>query len=241
MRCGVTHTEFFRAPVLMRLLGQGIFILALAATTVFGEVDIQQVNGDSFRSLIRQGDKLVRKGEYSEAEKLFKRAHEMDPSHSGAKLKLAFVNLKQRRLLQAYDLSLSVAQAEPKNPTAFAVLGATLLSAGKFREARAVFFNSLRLNRKEALAWAGYGMLDFYENRILDSLSNLHQAVFHNPEEPDYLFALAQVSARAERYKDAADAYNRFLTISRNTDDERRQRIKGIIAYLPNLAQKRSH
>ena len=240
MRCGVTHIEFFRAPVLMRLLGQGIFILALAATTVFGEVDVQQVTDDDFRSLVRQGDKLVKKGKYSEAEKFFKRAHEIDPRHAGATLKLAFVHLKQRRLPQAYDLSFSVAQAEPKNSNAFAILGATLLSAGKFREARTVFFNSLRLNRKEALAWAGYGMLDFYENRILDSLSNLHQAVFHNPEEPDYLFALAQVSARAERYKDAADAYNRFLTISRNTDDDRRLRIKGLIAFLRYLGQKRS-
>jgi len=115
-----------------------------------------------------------------------------------------------------------------------------LLSAGKFREARAVFVSALRSNKKEALAWAGYGMLEFYENRIFDSLSHLQEAVFYDPEQPDYYFALAQVSARAERYKEAADAYYRFLTISRNTDDDRRARIKGLINFLRFLGQKQT-
>jgi thioredoxin-like negative regulator of GroEL/predicted aspartyl protease len=202
--------------------------------------DIQQVNSDDFRALLKQGDKLVRRGEYFEAEKIFKRAIEINPSHSGAKLKLALIHIKQRRLSEAFDLSFPIATAEPSNSNAFAVLGATLLSAGKFREARAVFVNSLRLNKKEALAWAGYGMLDFYENRILDSLGNLQQAVFYDADEPDYYFALAQVSARAERYKEAADAYYRYLSLSRNTDDDRRARIRGLINFLRFLGQKQT-
>jgi predicted aspartyl protease len=116
----------------------------------------------------------------------------------------------------------------------------TLLSAGKFREARTILLNALKLNKKEALAWAGYGMLDFYENRILDSLNSLQEAVFFDSNEPDYCFALAQVSSRAERYKDAADAYYKFLSLSKNTDDERRARIKGLIAFLRYLGQKQT-
>lgn len=220
-------------------------LLALAALifsvpSVLAYTDIQQVNSNDFRGLLKEGDKLVRRGEYLAAEKVLKRATEIDPNHSGAKLKLAFVYIKQRRLRNAYDLSFAVAKAEPKNSNAFAVLGATLLSAGRFKEARAVYFNALRLNKREALAWAGYGMLDFYENRILDSLSHLSEAVFHDSDEPDYFFSLAQVSARAERYQEAADAYNRFLMLSRNTDDERRLRIKGLINFLRFLGHKQS-
>lgn len=231
------RADLFRTPSLIALAA---LILALALSASAASSDIQQVNGDDFRSLLKQGDKLVKKGEYVEAEKVFKRAIEINPNHSGAKLKLAFVNVKQRKLRDAYEICFPIAKAEPKNSNAFAILGATLLSAGKFREARAVFFTALRLNRKEALAWAGYGMLDFYENRIIDSLSNLQEAVFQSPEEPDYHFALAQVSARAERYKEAADAYNRFLSLSRNTDDERRERIRGLIDFLRYLGQKQS-
>ena len=217
-----------------------IILLTLPVLAARPDRDIQQVNGDDFRALLKQGDRLVRRGEFFEAEKIFKRASEINPTHSGAKLKLAFVHIKQRRLRDAYELSLAIAKAEPKNATAFAILGATLLSAGKFREARAVFFNALRLNKREALAWAGYGMLDFYENRIFDSLSHLQEAVFHDGDEPDFYFSLAQVSARAERYQEAADAYNKFLDLSRNTDDERRARIKGLISFLRFLGHKQS-
>lgn len=215
-------------------------VLLLSAPSVLADRDIQQVNSNDFRSLLKAGDKLVRRGEYLEAEKVFKQATEINPNHSGAKLKLAFVYLKQRRLRNAYELSFAVAKAEPKNSNAFAILGATFLSAGRFKEARAVYFNALRLNKREALAWAGYGMLDFYENRIFDSIGHLTEAVFHDSDEPDYYFSLAQVSARAERYKEAAEAYNRFLMLSRNTDDERRVRIKGLINFLRFLGHKQS-
>ncbi|HEV8590513.1 MAG TPA: tetratricopeptide repeat protein, partial [Pyrinomonadaceae bacterium] len=189
------------------------------AVTGLGFGDIEQVPVDDVRQMIKQGDKLVHHGEYAEAEKVLRKAVDTYPANSLVKLKLAYVYVKQRRIREAYDLSFAVAKAEPKNSYAFAVLGATLLSAGKFEEAKVVFFNAVKLNRKEALAWAGYGMLDFYENRIFDSLDNLRTAVYHDPNEPDYLFAYAQVSARAEHYKEAADAYNRFLVVSRNTDD----------------------
>ena len=206
----------------------------------FALADIQQANDNDFRAQLKRGEKLARRGDYLEAEKAFKRATELDPTHSGAKLKLAFVLVKQRRLREAYDLSFPIAKGEPKNSTAFAVLGATLLTAGKFPEARAVLFNSLRINRKEALAWAGMGMLEFYENRIFESLANLQQAVYYDTDEADYYFALAQVSARAERYKEAADAYTQFLTLSKNTDDDRRLRIKGLINFLRFLGAKQS-
>jgi tetratricopeptide (TPR) repeat protein/predicted aspartyl protease len=240
MQSAFLRRDFVRTPSLIKnCLVSGV-IAAIFAASAFAWGDIQQINSDDFRSLLKQGDKLVRRGQYFEAEKVFKRAIEINPLHSGAKLKLALVHVKQRRLTDAYDLSFPIAKAEPANSNAFAVLGATLLSAGKFREARTIFVNALRLNKREALAWAGYGMLDFYENRILDSLNNLQQAVFYDADEPDYYFALAQVSARAERYKQAADAYYRFLSLSRNTDDERRARIRGLINFLRFLGQKQT-
>ena len=239
MQPAFVRKGFVRNPTLIKyLLAFGLITVTIASSAFAG--DIQQVNSDEFRGLMKLGDKLVRRGDYFEAEKVLKRAIGINPGHSGAKLKLALVHLKQRRLTDAYDVAFLIAKSEPKNSNAYAVLGATMLTAGKFREARTLFVNALRLNRKEALAWAGYGMLDFYENRILDSISNLREAVYHDPSEPDYFFALAQVSARAERYKDAADAYHQFLYISRNTDDDRRARIKGLINFLRFLGQKQS-
>ncbi len=234
------RTNSLRFPFHKKYLGVILLILGTAVFAAAAAWDVQQINSDDSRQLIKQAEKFVKKGSYDEAEKLFRRVISINPDNSLAKLRLAFICLKQRRLTEAYDLSFNVAKAEPKNPYAFAVLGATLLSAGKFPEAKLMFTNSLRMNRKEALSWAGFGLLDFYENRIQDSLGNLQEAVFHDPEQPDYYFAYAQVAARSEKYKEAAEAYYRFLAVSRDLDDERRARIKGLINFLRYLGQKES-
>ena len=215
-------------------------VVPILVLPAFASADIQQVKSDDLRTLLKDGERALRRGEYTDAEKHFTRAAEIAPANSAPRVRLAFVHIKQRRLRDAYNISFEVAKSEPKNAHAFAVLGATLLNAGKFKEARAVFYNALRLNKREALAWAGCGMLDFYENRIFESIGNLSEAIFHDPGEADYYFSLAQVSARAERYQDAAEAYNRFLIFSRNTDDERRLRIKGLINFLRFLGHKQS-
>ena len=240
MKLDYLRINTLRFPFHLKRLAFTFLLSTVVSGMALGAGDIQQVSGDDSRRLIKQAEKLIRKGNLAEAEKVLRSAVEANPDNTTAKLRLAFVYVKLRRLLDAYDLSFAVAKAEPKNSYAFAVLGATMLGAGKFNDARAMFYNSIRLNKREALAWAGCGMLDFYENRIQDSLQNLNEAVFYDPEQPDYLFALAQVSARSEKYKDAADAYYRFLTLSRDTDDERRARIKGLINFLRYLGQKQT-
>ncbi len=195
----------------------------------------QNTIADEVRSLIKKAAKLTRNGSLSEAESLLRQAIEIDPKRSDAKVELAYVLVKQRRLLDAYDTCLPVVEKENANSRAFAVMGATLLSAGRFPEARGFFANAIRLNRKEHLAWAGVGMLDFYENKIENGIGNLQKALEMRPEEPDYLFAFAQATGRAERYKQAAEKYQRYLDVTRNVDSDRRERIKGLIRFLDIL------
>jgi predicted aspartyl protease/Tfp pilus assembly protein PilF len=195
---------------------------------------------ENYRQLLKQADKLIKKGDVEKGEELLRRAVVLAGDDSLPKLRLAHLYAKQRRLGEAYDLSYPVAKAEPKNSYAYAVLGATMLAGGRFKDARALFYNALLLDKRQSLAWAGYGMVEFYENRINDSLDNLYQAVFHDPDEPDYLFSFAQVSARAEKYKEAAEAYTRFLAVSQNTDDDRRARIRGLISFLNFLGTRQS-
>jgi predicted aspartyl protease/thioredoxin-like negative regulator of GroEL len=216
-----------------------LFIGYLPAVSLGADDDVQQLEEDT-RELIKRSDKLVRKGNFAEAEKILRRVIEKNPTHSLAKLKLAYLLLKQNQLLEPYNLSFEIAKNEPKNSFAFAILGTTLLNAGNFKEAEQILVTAVTLNKKEALGWAGLGMLDFYENRIEDSIENLRAAVYYDGDEPDFVFSLAQVSARAEKYKEAADAYRRFLTVSPENDTERRDRIKGLINFLNFLGTKAS-
>lgn len=214
------------------------FICFLCSATLFA--DVGQTSGEDARRLRKQAQKLSKKRQFAEAEKLFRRALEINPQASDAKLELAHLLNKQRRLIEAYNLAFEVVRSEPKNARAFAVLGSTLLGAGNFRDAKTSVYNALALDRTEALAWAVLGMIDFYENRVFKGLESLYEANYHEPDEPDYVFAFAQVAARAEKYKESADAYRRFLALSPDEDEERRARIKGLIGFLSYLGSKQS-
>ncbi|MBK6586965.1 MAG: tetratricopeptide repeat protein [Acidobacteria bacterium] len=208
------------------------FLILSLTITAFSMETEQSV--DVKRSL-KEASNKTRAGLFAEAENILRAAINADDKRSDAKVELAYVLTKQRRLGEAYDIVLPIVQSEPKNARALAVLGSTMLTGGRFREARLLFFNSIKLDRRQHLAWAGYGLLDFYENRINDSVENLRESVYYAPDEPDYLFALAQVSARAEKYKEAADAYRDFLSVSNSADADRRARIRGLINFLRYL------
>ncbi len=212
-------------------------ILLFSAFPAFGNPFLP-VNTDEIEKLIKQAAKLTRGGNLIDAEKLLRQAMGMDSARTEAKVELAYVLVKERHLAEAYEMAFAVAEANRQNSRAFSVLGMTLLAAGRFNEARAIFYNALQLNRKNDLGWAGFGMLEFYENHIDQSLDNLRTAAFYNPRDPDYCFALAQVAARAELYQEAAENYDRFLRESNLADVDRRARIKGLINFLKYLGQR---
>ena len=242
MRFNILNAGRRRFPFLTERIAVVVLALLLfagAPVSGLANDDIQQIDEDTRRQL-KLAEKLTRKGEWTEAEKILRAVLARAPRNAAAKLDLAYLLLKQKKLVEAYDLSYPVAKDEPKNAYAFAVLGTTLLNAGNFKEARALLLNAYNLNKKEPLAWAGFGMLDFYENRIDDAIENLRVAVYLDGDEPDYIFALAQVTARAERYKEAAESYRRFLQVSPPNDTERRDRIKGLINFLSFLGGKQS-
>lgn len=190
------------------------------------------------KQLVKQAEKFIRQGNLAEAETILRRVSEQNPKDFKTKLILSSLFLKQRKLLEAYDTSIEVTAAEPKNARAFALLGTTLLNFGNFRDARAILGKAYQLDNEEPLAWFGAGMLDFYENRIADGVPKLQQAEYLAPNNADFIFSLAQVLGRAERYSEAGDAYERFLRISPNSDGERRARIKGLIDFLRYLGGK---
>jgi predicted aspartyl protease len=70
------------------------------------------------------------------------------------------------------------------------------------------------------------------------AIRGLRRAVSIDSGEPDYVFNLGQAAARSERYKEAADSYERFLIIAPKTDSDRRDRIRGLIDFLRYLGRQ---
>src|SRR6185369_13628321 len=187
-----------------------------------------------------KGYRAVRKGDYEQAEKIFRDLLDKDAHDNEARLGLSAVLLKQRNLQGAYDNAARVIMLNPLSARGHALLGAAILGAGEFRLSVEEFRTALALDENEALAVAGLAMVDFYENRLPLALPQLRKAVNMDPDEPDYVFNLGQAAARSEKYKEAADSYERFLMIAPKTDVDRRARILGLIDFLRYLGRQGS-
>ena len=211
------------------------FVLCFALA---GATDIAAAFSD--KKAYAKGHKALRKGEYGEAEKIFRDLLNKDAQDVEARLGLSFALLKQRSLQGAYDNAARVIMLDPLSARAHALLGSAILAAGEFRLSVEEFKTALALNDNEALAIAGLAMVDFYENRLALAIPAMRKAVNLDPDEPDFIYNLAQACARSERYKEAADSYERFLMIAPKTDFDRRARILGLIDFLRYLGRQNS-
>lgn len=187
-----------------------------------------------------RAERALRGGDYDTAIKLFHEVLTKDPRDVNARLGLSFALLKQRNLQDAFDHAARVVASDPLNARAHALLGSAILASGDFRTSVEEFRTALSIKDDEALAIAGLAMVDFYENRLNACLAGLRRAISLDSKEPDYVFSLGQAAARSERFKEAADSYERFLMIAPRTDEDRRARIQGLIDFLRYLGKQGS-
>lgn len=219
----------------MAACGVAAFVLCFA----LGGVS-QTAAGYADKKAYNKGYRALRKGDFQEAEKIFRELLGKDAQDVEARLGLSFTLLKQRSLQAAYDNAARVIMQNPLSARAHSLLGAAILGAGEFRLSVEEFRTALALDENEALAVAGLAMVDFYENRMPLALTGLRKAVNMDPDEPDFVFNLGQAAARSEKYKEAADAYEKFLMIAPKTDVDRRARILGLIEFLRYLGRQGS-
>jgi tetratricopeptide (TPR) repeat protein len=213
-------------------------VLLLAAFMLcVGFITPRSVNAID-KKAYNKGYKALRNGDFESAEKIFRDVLIKDSHDLEARLGLSHALLKQRNLQGAYDHAARAIMLDPLSARGHALLGTAILSAGEFRLSVEEFRTALALNENEAMAIAGLAMVDFYENRLGVALPGLRRAASIDPDEPDYLFNLGQAAARTEKYKEAADAYERFLLIAPKTDADRRARIKGLIDFLRYLGTR---
>ncbi|MGH9969270.1 MAG: aspartyl protease family protein [Pyrinomonadaceae bacterium] len=228
--------QYLSSIRLGRIVAVGIvtaFMLCLASSTTDAVI-----LGD--KKTRNRAEKALREGDFEGAEKMLRELLSKNAQDNEARLGLSFALLKQRRLQDAYDHAARVILSDPLSAKAHALLGQAILASGNFRESVEEFRTALSLEENEALAIAGLAMVDFYENRVDLCLRGLRRAVGLDPDDPDFIFNLGQAAARNEQYKEAADAYERFLLVAPKTDADRRARIRGLIDFLRYLGRQGS-
>ena len=228
----ILNAKRWLSPLAVKLLAGLVICLAMSASA------LAATGGDG--KARKRANEALRSGDYETAEKQFREALAKDAHDNEARLGLSFALLKQRKLQDAYDHAARVILAEPLSSRAHALLGTAILATGDFRNSIEEFRTALSIQDNEALAVAGLAMVDFYENRLDLAIRGLRRAVSLDSAEPDYIFNLGQAAARSERYREAADCYERFLSIAPKTDADRRDRIRGLIDFLRYLGRQGS-
>jgi len=212
-------------------------LLAMCSVLVFGVLLIPPTAraGEKIRD---QAERAIRDGDFDLAETLYRELLIKDPTDIQARIGLSFSLYKKRNLRDAFDHAARVISEDPLSARGHSMLGLVILSSGDFRRSTEEFRTALALKNDDARAIAGLAMVDFYENRMEESVQGLRRAAYIDPREPDYVYDLAQVASRTERFKEAADAYERFLVIAPKTDTDRRSRIRGLIDFLRYLGNQ---
>jgi tetratricopeptide (TPR) repeat protein len=216
----------------MRALAAATICFALASVVAAIPFDNEKARAKALKAL--------RAGDFENAEKIYRDVLAKDDQDIDARLGLSHSLLKERHFQDAFDHAARVIAINPLSARAHALLGTVVLATGNFRLSLEEFRTAISLKDDEAMAIAGLAMIDFYENRTSACVAGLRRAASIDPNEPDYLFNLGQAAARSERYKEAADAYERFLIIAPRTDADRRARIRGLIDFLRYLGQQGS-
>ena len=211
----------------------GVVVVCLGLSG--GGATAQARGGDKTRS---RAERALREGEFGAAEKIYRELIAKDAKDVDAHLGLSYTLYKERNLRDAYDAAARVLAVEPTSARAHALLGSSLLASGDFLLSIEEFRTALSFKQDEALAIAGLSMVNFYDNHPQIALVGMRRALEIEPDEPDFIFNLAQAAARSERYREAADAYERFLRIAPRTDADRRARIRGLVDFLRYLGNQ---
>ncbi|MEP7272206.1 MAG: aspartyl protease family protein [Acidobacteriota bacterium] len=217
----------------VRFLTLLILLLAIPAET--------RILAQSRGTGSKRAEKEIRRGNFEEAEKVFRELLEKDQGDNRARLGLSFTLLKRAHLQTAYEEAARVMSLEPLNGRAHSLMGTAMLRSGEFRESIESFYTALKFDPKEALAWAGLSEIAYFENYTKNAYDGLKRAIELEPNEPDYYVSLARTCSRLELYNEAADAYQRFLEVAPKTDAERRARIRGLIDFYRYLGTTRIH
>jgi predicted aspartyl protease/Flp pilus assembly protein TadD len=228
MKLPRNRSTFYRLAV--RGLAAMAICLVLAGAVAASPIDNEKTRNKALKAL--------RAGDFEKAEKIYRDLLLKDEKDLDARLGLSHALLKERRFQDSFDHAARAIASDPLSARAHALLGSVVLATGDFRLSVEEFRTALSLKPDEAMAIAGLAMIDYYENRASACVAGLRRAISIDPDEPDYYFDLGQAAARLRRYKEAADAYERFLVIAPRTDENRRARLLGWIDFLRYLGQQ---
>jgi len=225
---------------IVRLTSYLLLILGLAFSNISrpqaSAPPSQQKAKPSNEKVHRDARKSMRLGKYEDALSVYRVMMDANSQDLSPKLGASLAYLKLQDYVHCFEQATQVLNLDTNNARGHALAGIALLRSGFVGASIVELQQALTLDAKEALAYGGAAEIDYYEGRPKDARTKAFYAHQLDPEEPDYLVTYARSASRLEDFKEAADAYELFLEISPPSDMERRDRIRGLVAFYRQLS-----
>jgi len=151
--------------------------------------------------------------QFAEAERLLRRAEEMDPALPGLEVELAKVEISQRRTAEAVGRLTSILVKSPDDPDANYFLGGVLVQNGSFQQGIPFLKKALRDTPD---SWA----IHFYLGKALANLNRereaapyLKRATELNPDAASLYYQLGRTLQKLGRVQEAQAAFSRVRNL----------------------------
>jgi tetratricopeptide (TPR) repeat protein len=170
-----------------------------------GEVvaDLLGVVGDSHRT----------RGQWDEAERLYRIAGDLDPDLMSARLGRAMVALARGRHSEAIALLEAVQARDPDIEGLDTSLGVAYAGLGATGSAQRAYERAVRRNPGDAAAWNNLGLLYVEGGRQTDAEEALRKALAARPRFHEAWNNLGLLFQKQQRYAEARDAFAESLAL----------------------------
>ncbi len=166
--------------------------------------------GGSIRKTFLKADMLLKRGEFDEAEQLYKGILDADPNNLDALGKLGLLYMKKGDFSQA-ELQFSMLLNLKKDPTYFSNLGAALYQQKRLLEAAESYENAVALDDKRAARLESLAQIYYELGNDEKALFYFEKASARKPKDSGLKLIVADYYERQQRMPEARDVLERAL------------------------------
>jgi predicted O-linked N-acetylglucosamine transferase (SPINDLY family) len=162
------------------------------------------MNGRDLDMVMRKAKSAFKRGDLSEAERLYASVLARFPMNPGARAAMAALRLDR------------AGNSDPAAAAEHTNRGFTLLQQGRIEDAKASFEQAIRTNVHTAEAHVGMGMVNKSSGRLGQAIASYEQAITIRPAFAEAHYNLGLACLQIGRTVQAADCFERSIAINPN-------------------------
>ena len=168
---------------------------------------------NTFKDLLRRGNKALASGAYQEALDTYRKLVEIDPAHPEALNNLGAALFRTGGYQDAAGLFRQAIAADPNYAEANHNLGTVLRWMGEMEESELSFRRALKLKPNYVDARAGLGLTLIYLGRVRDARARFDKVLKAAPRHAQALLGMGQIERLEGRFSEAEVLFKRVLEI----------------------------